>query len=152
MSITSARLKRVAELLRSQCALVLSTAPGGEPRSTPLFYLADDDLRVYWFSSASSEHSRTIRRNPEAAIAVYRPTSDWRKIQGLQMRGRVSAVSDRERRGPISAAYCEHFGLGRMFKPALASHRLYVFEPHWIRYIDNSVRFGYRFEARLPQR
>ena len=143
------RLGQVAELLRSESTLALSTASDGAPRSTPLFYIADDALRLYWFSSASSEHSRTLRQNPEAAIAVYRPTADWRRIQGVQMRGRASAVAERERRSEIAAAYCERFGLGPVFKTAMARSRLYVFEPHWIRYVDNSKRFGYRFEIRL---
>jgi len=145
------RLEQVADLLRSQSALALSTAPDGAPRSTPLFYTVDDDLRLYWFSSASSEHSRTLRRNPEAAVAIYRPTDEWRKIQGVQMRGVVSAVSDRERRRAVSAAYSERFGLGAFFKTAMARARLYVFEPTWIRYVDNTKRFGYRFEIRLPK-
>jgi uncharacterized protein YhbP (UPF0306 family) len=151
MPLKSARLEKIADLLRSQSSLALSTAPGGEPRSTPLFYLADDDLRLYWFSSASSEHSRTLRRDPEAAVAVYRPTDEWRKIQGVQMRGRVSAISDRERRRAIGEAYCERFGLGRFFKNAMSRSRLYVFEPDWVRYIDNTKRFGYRFEIQLPR-
>jgi uncharacterized protein YhbP (UPF0306 family) len=148
----STRLEQVAGLLKSQNTLALSTLAGGEPRSTPLFYLVDDDLRLYWFSSASSEHSRTLRLKPEAAIAVYRPTAEWRQIQGVQMRGRVSAVSDRERRRAISALYCERFVLGRFFKTAMARARLYVFEPHWVRFVDNSKRPGYRFEIRLGQR
>jgi hypothetical protein len=32
---------------------------------------------------------------------------------------------------------------------AMTRSRLYVFEPSWVRYIDNSRRFGYRFEVRL---
>ncbi len=147
---SASRLGRVTELLRSQSTLALSTAPDGEPRTTPLFYIVDEDLRLYWFSSASSEHSRTLRGNPEAAVAVYRPTADWRKIQGVQMRGMASAILDRDRRRAISAVYCERFGLGRTFKAAMARTRLYVFEPRWIRYIDNTKRFGYRFEIRLP--
>jgi uncharacterized protein len=151
MPVNPARAKLIADLLGSESTLALSTTAGGAPRLTPLFYLPDSDLRLYWFSAPSSEHSRTLRTAPEAAVAVYRPTADWRKIQGVQMRGLVSAVSDRQRRRAIAAAYRERFGLSRFFDAAMARARLYVFEPHWIRYVDNSKRFGYRFEIRLPR-
>jgi uncharacterized protein len=146
------RIEQVAALLQSQSTLALSTNSAGGPRSTPLFYIVDDDLRLYWFSSASSEHSRALRLNPEAAISVYRPTEDWREIRGVQMRGRAAAVTDRARRRAVSAAYCERYRLGAFFKTAMARSRLYVFEADWVRFVDNSRRPGYRFEIRLGER
>ena len=63
----------IAAFLKSQSTLALATVAGdGSPRVTPLFYLVDDELRMYWFSSAASEHSKSLRRNPAAAAAVCR--------------------------------------------------------------------------------
>jgi uncharacterized protein YhbP (UPF0306 family) len=36
--------------------------------------------------------------------------------------------------------------LGTAFKAVQARSRLYEFQPAWIRYLDNSIRFGYKFE------
>lgn len=140
----------IAAFLKSQSTLALATlASDGSPRVTPLFYLPEDDLRVYWFSSAASEHSRSLRRNPAAAVTVYRPTERWREIRGVQMRGTASAIGDRKLRRVIAESYAERFGLGKFLEAGMARSRLYVFQPSWIRYIDNSRRFGYRFEVRI---
>ena len=144
------RLETIAALLKSQSTLALATLAGdGSPRITPLFYLLEDDLRLYWFSSAASEHSRILKRNPAAAVTVYRPAERWREIRGVQMRGAVSAIGDRVRRRSIAESYAERFRLGKVLQAGISRSGLYMFQPSWIRYIDNSRRFGYRFEVRL---
>lgn len=140
----------VAAFLKDQSTLALATVAGdGSPRVTPLFYLLEDDLQMYWFSSASSEHSRSLRRNPAVAVTVYRDTERWREIRGVQMRGAAQAVGDRTLRRSIAEAYAERFQLGKVLQAGIARSSLYVFEPSWIRYIDNSRRLGYRFEVRI---
>ena len=144
------REESVAALLRSQSTLALTTcAEDGTPQVAPLFYLPGEGLSVYWFSSASSAHSRALRRNPAAAVTVYRSTEHWREICGVQMRGTVTAVTDRAERRAVAEAYAERFHLGKLFEHAIGHSRLYLFQPSWLRYIDNSRRFGYRFEISL---
>ena len=46
----------------------------------------------------------------------------------------------------------ERFGLNEVLRAAMTRSRLYVFEPNWVRYIDNSRRFGYKFEVRIAPR
>ena len=143
-------MELVAKLLQSQSTMALSTvAEGGLARVAPVFYLPGEDLRLYWFSSSSSEHTRSLARDPAAAVAVYRPTEDWRKICGVQMRGRVTAVTDRSRRETITRSYVERFRLGTLFGAAISRSHLYEFRPAWLRYLDNSRRFGYKFELVL---
>ena len=148
-----AKIQAVQSLLRAQSTLVLATADSaGTPHSTPLFYLAQDDLKLYWFSSRSSRHSRNCALNPTVSAAVYFQTSRWRQIRGLQMRGEVAAVTDRALRTAVAEAYCRRFALGQLFRGKLRSSTLYCFTPAWARYLDNSVRFGYKFQVNLPQR
>ena len=144
------RPETIAALLKSQSTLALATVgEDGAARVTPLFYLADDDLHVYWFSSAASAHSKSLRRNPAAALTVYCPAESWKEIRGVQMRGAAAAVSDRARRRVIAEAYAERFRLGRVLRAGMARSSLYSFEPAWVRYMDNSRGFGYRFEMKL---
>jgi uncharacterized protein YhbP (UPF0306 family) len=141
----------VARLLQQQSILALATTlADGTPHIAPLFYLAGDALQLYWFSSAASRHSRNLKRNPAAAVTVYWPTQQWREIRGVQMRGAVIVVSDPARRSAIAAAYSARFQLGTAFKAVQARSRLYEFRPSWIRYLDNSIRFGYKFEFSPP--
>ncbi len=141
---------QVLTFLKSQSTLSLgTTAEDGTPEVAPLFYLADDQLRLYWLSSANSRHSRNLKRTPLAAITVYAPAEDWKQIQGVQLEGTAVAVTVHAERDEMIAAYCIRFRLGPQFQATIARSRLYRFQPAWIRYLDNSQRFGYKFELRM---
>ena len=130
-------IQLVASLLKGESTLALATtADDGAPRVAPLFYICDDQLRLYWFSSPSSEHSLNVARNNDAAVTVYRSTDHWKEIWGVQMRGTVAVVSDRERRASVEREYIERFNLGTLFDAQIAGSALYVFEPTWLRSID----------------
>lgn len=147
MTRNERQLEPVVELLRSQSTLALATCDAdGTSRLAPLFYLPGENLRLYWFSSASSQHSRNLKRDPAAAVAIYRATEHWKEICGVQMRGTVAIVSDRARRKAIAWKYSERFHLGAVLDAAMSRSRLYEFQPSWLRYIDNTKRFGYKFE------
>ena len=137
----------VAALLKSQSTLALATtAVDGSPQIAPLFYLADQALNLYWLSSARSLHSRNLERCPSAAIAVYRPAEAWKEICGVQMRGAVAVIAASTERRQIVEAYSERFKLSPLFHARIARSRLYRFQPEWVRYLDNSKGFGYKFE------
>ena len=113
----------------------------------PLFYVVDDELNLYWLSSANSTHSCNLNRSPVASAAVYRHTEKWKEICGVQMRGRVEVIADPERRSALVKEYCTRFNLGSVLRLAIGRATLYQFQPEWFRYLDNSKRLGYRFEV-----
>jgi uncharacterized protein YhbP (UPF0306 family) len=141
------KTEQIASLLNSENTLVLATLNAdGTSRATPLFYLAGEDLQVYWFSSLSSQHSKNLKISPDAAAAVFRPTDDWKRICGVQMRGQVTLVRDLAIRRTIREAYADRFRLNLMLRTLMKQSGLFVFRPIWIRYLDNTRRFGYKFE------
>ena len=150
MPLTLARkLELVSGFLKTQSTLALSTSGGaGSPRAAPLFYLPGDHLELYWFSSPRSEHGRNLKRAPAAAVAVYAQAARWEDIRGCQMLGAVAVITGRPRR-VIAEAYVERFRLGTLFQAAMVRSRLYAFRPRWVRYIDNSRGFGFKFELDL---
>ena len=140
----------IAALLNSESTLALATSgEDGAPHIAPLFYIAGEKFELYWFSSPSSRHSLNLKAHPEAAVTVYRATSEWKEICGVQMRGAVSIVAGAAQREAVTRAYCERFRLGATFQNAIASSNLYLFQPKWVRYIDNSLGFGYKSEIEL---
>jgi uncharacterized protein YhbP (UPF0306 family) len=146
------KLDPVFALLRAQTTAVLATTgEDGLPRSTPLFYISDDDLRLYWFSSRTTLHSWNCALQPRVSISVSTAAHTWQQIQGLQMQGSVAIIPFGPRRKALTAAYVERFSLGNLFSLAIRSASLYCFEPAWLRYIDNTRRFGYKFEIDLKQ-
>jgi len=44
----------------------------------------------------------------------------------------------------------ERFQPSDSFRAVMAKSSPYVFQPRWIRYIDNTRRFGFKFEIGLP--
>ncbi len=65
------------------------------------------------------------------------------------MRGGVEIIRERKQRAAILDAYMERFSLKGVLRVAIARSRLYSFRPSWIRYLDNSRAFGYKFELTL---
>jgi uncharacterized protein YhbP (UPF0306 family) len=153
MNKTEKQLDRIAQLLRQQTTLSLSTTgEDGQPCLAPLFYIVDENLSLYWLSSPSSLHSRNLLHTPHAAAAVYCAAQSWREIRGVQMRGSVSVLTETQRRDAITKSYCERFNLGRVLRLAVKQSVLHLFQPSFFRYIDNSRGFGSKFElARTPQ-
>ena len=145
-------MEAIDRLLRSQSTLTLCTQEAdGSAHATPLFYLAGPERELFWFSSPSSRHSRNLAKDSRASVAVYRDTDDWRKICGVQMHGETEKILDRTLRQKISQGYGERFNLkALLLRAAMARNSLYVFRPHWIRYLDNGRGFGFKFEITLP--
>lgn len=150
LSDRSKTLRQIGPLLRRETTMVLATADaGGAPRSTPLWFVAGEDLRLYWFSSRSSRHSRNCARNPQASAAIFRSTRRWEQIRGLQLDGVVSPVADRRLRAEIASQYCARFRLGNAFEDTMRTSALYCFTPRWARYLDNREGFGAKIELRI---
>jgi uncharacterized protein YhbP (UPF0306 family) len=141
------QLELVTALLRQESSLALATtSEDGEPWVTPLFYIVDDGLTLYWLSSATSLHSLNLKRMTRAAVSVYPNVQDWREIRGVQMRGNVIRITASNRRKALIKSYCERFNLGAVFRLAIRRSTLYAFHPEFLRYIDNSKGFGFKFE------
>lgn len=145
------QLRQINSLLRRQTTLALATVDDdGQPRSTPLFFIANHSLDIYWFSRRTSVHSRNCARDPRASVAVFRHTEKWQEIRGVQFNGVVAVVSSRTMRGKIAREYRTQFELGASFQKEIHQSTLYCFTPRWARYLDNSQKFGYKFELKLP--
>jgi len=144
------KLERIRALLRNQSTLALATTDErGNPHSAPLFFVIDDDLNLYWYSSPMSAHSRYCAMHPRVSVSVYRPTDEWRKICGIQMDGMAIKVEDEAGRKVIESSYLLKFKLGPATRIALKRSTLYRFTPEWVRYLDNARRFGFRFEIEM---
>ena len=151
MKIEQRQIELVAKLLREETTLTLATTgDDGAPAAAPLFYIPDDELSLYWLSSASSQHCRNLLARPSAAATVHCHAKSWREIRGVQMSGEVSKVTDPQRRAALVKTYCERFKLGKVFRLAIRRSTLFVLQPEFFRYIDNAKGFGANFELARP--
>jgi len=150
MSDRSKQMRVIAALLRSENTLALATVnEHGDPCVAPLFYLVDDKLSLYWFSSPNSLHSQNLKRNPQVSAAVFRHAENWKGIRGVQLRGAVTVIAEKARRAALIEAYCERFHLGATFRLAISRCKLYELRSEFFRYIDNSRIFGGKFDVTL---
>ena len=59
------QMESITRLLKTENVLSLATSgEDGLASVAPLFYVVDEDLSFYWFSSESSTHSRNLKRRP----------------------------------------------------------------------------------------
>jgi hypothetical protein len=148
MSSPAQNREIIAAFLRAESTLVLATASAdGQPASTPLFYLADEALNLYFLSSPGSQHGQNLLARSQAAASVYRQTMRWQEICGIQMRGSVTAITQPDQRKALLKLYRDRFQLGALFAIPIRRSTLYAFRPDWFRFIDNSRHFGYKFEV-----
>jgi uncharacterized protein YhbP (UPF0306 family) len=146
-------LNTIAAFLREQSTLALATIDErGQPSVAPLYYIVDEELTLFWLSTKTSLHSENLKRAPSAAATIYLQTENWQEIRGVQLRGTVALIADRERRGALIETYRLRFQLGTIFKAAIARCNLYALRPKFVRFIDNSGVFGHKFEIELEEK
>ena len=139
-------METIERILTASTMTLATVGVGGEPHATPLYFVADPDLNLYFYSKATSRHARDLESNPFAAVAVYPEVTDWRRILGLQMRGRGSPVEPRWMRQLAWKLYRRKFPFADAFRMQVVRNRLYVFAPTWVRVIDNSQGLGFKKE------
>ncbi len=94
---SAARLRSIAEQLleaSTLCSISTVSASGRAYVNTAYFAWAPD-LRIVWLSEPRAQHSRNLRANSSAAIAVYDSNQTWGKPdRGIQLFGSVRLGED----------------------------------------------------------
>jgi uncharacterized protein YhbP (UPF0306 family) len=141
-----------ADLLKVSTMTLATADPKGNPHAAPVYFAADAEMRLYFFSESKSQHSRDIAQNPKAAAAIYPECEGWRGIKGLQLRGTVRLVEAAQEWDSAWARYQVKFPFVRALKAVVAQNQLYVFIPNWLRLVDNSQGFGFKKEWTLSDK
>jgi hypothetical protein len=140
----------VRAFLEANSTLALATVnASGQPECAPVYFVSDDTLNLYWLSSVTSRHSVNLAARPAVAATVYPAVWGWEDICGLQIEGAAQPVRDDRVREQILILYLRKFQLPEALDAAITSSTLYVLRPAWIRWLDNSVSFGYKAELKL---
>lgn len=81
----------IAEYLKNNKHMQLATVKNGQPWICTVYFVADDDLNLYWMSNRESQHSAEIAGDSKVAVTVVRDTE---RKQALQITGDAYEVSD----------------------------------------------------------
>jgi uncharacterized protein YhbP (UPF0306 family) len=147
--MSEALRRRVAAYLAKHTTLTLATVgPDGAPHSAPLFYASDETLNLYFLSSPDSRHSQNVALNARVAAAIYDEVWQWQAIRGLQLDGEVEPLAGAER-VQAEVLYQAKYPFVADLSRQVEASTFYRLHPRWLRYLDNSVAFGWREEMEL---
>lgn len=139
----------ITEFTEITTMTIATTGETGEPHAAAVYFASDRRFKLFFFSSPLSTHSRDILADRRAAATIYPACRSWQDIRGLQLRGTVRQIP----RGPDWEQAWEIFAAKFPFvaelRPVVADNEFYVFEPLWLRVIDNRLGFGHKQEWRL---
>jgi hypothetical protein len=122
----------VRDLLDASTLCAISTVgPRGRAYINTAYFAWTPDLRIIWLSDPGAQHSRNLRANASAAIAVYDSGQTWGKPdRGIQLFG------DARTGGPnAEETYTARF---RAYEPR-ESYRFYEFMPSRVKLFDERV-------------
>lgn len=121
------------------CAISTVSRPGRAYVNTAYFAWSST-FRLVWLSAPEATHSKNLRSNPSAAVAVYDSTQTWGgPDRGIQLVGTARELSGR------TAAEAERLYAQRF--PAytvthLARYRFYRFDPRRLKIFDEQALGG----------
>jgi uncharacterized protein YhbP (UPF0306 family) len=136
----------VLEVLETTTLSLSTAGPHGRPFAAPVFFAADADLGLIFFSDPDTLHVRHVIGRPEAAASIYPATGDWTQIRGIQVAGSVERIVPGNAWERAWTAYVGKFPFVADLRPLVDASWLLRLVPSWIRLTDNRRGFGFKRE------
>ncbi|MBI5065941.1 pyridoxamine 5'-phosphate oxidase family protein [Candidatus Woesearchaeota archaeon] len=89
----------IKHILEQNMLLTLSTLDkkNNQPCSSTAYYVFDNDLNLYFWTSSNAIHSKNIKQNPKVAVNIFDSSQKWGTLlKGLQMFGKCRPVNNKE--------------------------------------------------------
>ena len=137
-------------LARVRYATISTTDEYGKAWAAPVWYVKDDQLTIYWWSSTSAQHSKNIERSSDAYITIFDSSAPEGDGLGVYIRAQAGLVADEEL-DRVIALYNQStklFKLSRENTSGGAPTRLYRAVPDTIQVNDGIETDGYYQDVR----
>lgn len=150
--VASGRLAAEARSLleaSTLCAIATVTS-GGQAHVNTAYFAWSDELQLVWLSEPHAKHSRNVRANGRASVAVYDSAQRWGDgDRGIQLFGTVREL-EHSADGDAEALYAARFP---KYRPdELSAYLFYVFQSHRLKMFDESeLGAGVFVTARLAR-
>jgi uncharacterized protein YhbP (UPF0306 family) len=148
---SSSRLAAIARRLldESKLCAVATVTPDGRAHVNTAYFAWSPEFEIVWLSAPDARHSRNVRANGSAAVAVFRSTQRWGgSDRGIQLFGRA-----RELRGRVSLeaerVYAKRF---RAYEGDLPAFRFYRLATRRMKLFDERALGGGTFVTLRVQR
>ena len=140
----------LSEYLGISTMTLATVGVDGHPHAAPVYFVANSELHLFFFSAEDSQHAQDTAASLRAAAALHPQCYDWQEIRGLQLHGNVYKVEHGPTWEQAWRLYRAKFPFVAELEEAVSRNMLYVFIPHWLRLIDNRQGFGFKQEWTLP--
>lgn len=124
----------------------------GHPHAANLQFAFDKRWRLIFVSSPRSAHSIHIARQGRVAMTIYGHNDDAAKIHGLQLHGHCKTIEKGAAWDHAMAVYSARYPMvaqSAAWHELVEKQQFYAVDAVWMRWIDNRVRFGFKFELDL---
>ena len=90
-------VKRAKEIIETiSYATIASANKEGKPWNTPVFFVHDHKLNIYWFSDKHNQHSQNVRENEDVFIVIYDSTVPEGDGEGVYIQAKAVELNDPE--------------------------------------------------------
>ncbi len=111
----------------------LATVSHDQPWCCTVYYVADEELNLYWASLPTRRHSRELAEHPKVAAAIPVKFVNGEKVIGIQVEGKAAQVKPSSKIRPITEQYAEKFHRDAQwvsdFINGRTAHKLYKLTP-----------------------
>jgi uncharacterized protein YhbP (UPF0306 family) len=127
-------LEKITAFIKKHHVMSLATSLDKELSACSLFYAFDvDKLSFVVASSDDTLHIKHVKRSPRVAGNILLETKEVGKIQGVQFRGEMIELRDKE----LKALYFKHFPYALALLP-----KLWQIKVNYLKMTDNKLGFG----------
>lgn len=111
----------------------LSTAVDNQPWVCNVWFSADKDLNIYWFSATNRRHSKEVVKNNKVAAAIVLPHTPKDPPRGLQLQGVAEVVTNPKDIATATLLFAKRIFSKRQISDFMAMkdrpHRFYKIKP-----------------------
>lgn len=148
--------ERILKYMADHNTISLATVTDRQPHAATVFYVSIG-FELFFVSNPTSRHSINLERNPIVSGTINEDYSNWLKIKGIQLEGKVDCIGGIFENKRIVTAYIKKFPnvadffvspkkLGEAIARKVSKVRFYRIIPERIFFIDNATGFGDREE------
>jgi uncharacterized protein YhbP (UPF0306 family) len=84
----------IQDYLQEAKLMQLATSSNNQPWICSVWFAADQDLNIYWFSSTTRRHSDEVLKNSQVAAAIVLPQTPADTPRGLQLEGTAELLTE----------------------------------------------------------
>lgn len=130
--------KDALEFLMSQKNGVISTVTNEQPQSAYIYYMADENLNIYFITMIHSRKYNNIQLNNRVSFTV----GSEKPPRTVQIDGTVEVVTDENTINKVTANYYSSMKENNLYPVPLTKLAttngltVYKIQPHWLRWSD----------------